>query len=145
MKLLGHTSPEMTMLYLDVALTDLQREFEAARSRPRHLAPQPKTPFTPRAGLDGLIDSLLGAQHVLDMFRRTLPNGTSRRRLDRLSNRLTKILSEARKPNTLKMRRDRPLMPTIRELSPRIGDAKWITSTESAFFVSALRWISERL
>jgi integrase len=97
MKLLGHTSPEMTMLYLDVALTDLQREFEAARSRPRHLVPQPKTPFTPRAGLDGLIDSLLGAQHVLEMFRRTLPNGTSRRRLDRLSNRLTKILSEARK------------------------------------------------
>lgn len=37
------------------------------------------------------------AQHVLEMFRRTLPNGTSRRRLDRLSNRLTKILSEARK------------------------------------------------
>jgi hypothetical protein len=30
------------------------------------------------------------------MFRRTLPNGTSRRSLDRLSNRLTKILSEAR-------------------------------------------------
>jgi len=84
MKLLGHTSPEITMLYLDMALTDLQREFE------------PKTPFTPRAGLDGLIDSLLGAQHVLEMFRRTLPNGTSRRRLDRLSNRLTKILSEAR-------------------------------------------------
>ena len=34
---------------------------------------------------------------VLEMFRRALPNGTSRRRLDRLSNRLTKILSEARK------------------------------------------------
>jgi integrase len=47
MKLLGHTSPEMTMRYLDVALTDLQREFELARSKPRHLAPQPKTPFTP--------------------------------------------------------------------------------------------------
>ena len=43
------------------------------------------------------IDSLLAAQHVLEMFRRSLPNGTSRRRLDRLSNRLTKILSEARK------------------------------------------------
>ena len=97
MKLLGHTSPEMTMRYLDVALNDLQREFELARSKPRHLVPQPKTPFTPRAGLDGLIDSLLAAQHVLEMFRRTLPNGTSRRRLDRLSNRLTKILSEARK------------------------------------------------
>jgi hypothetical protein len=34
MKLLGHTSPEMTMRYL-VALTDLQREFQLARSRPR--------------------------------------------------------------------------------------------------------------
>ncbi len=97
MKLLGHTSPEMTMRYLDVVLTDLQREFELARSKPRHLAPQPKTPFTPRAGLDGLIDSLLAAQHVLETFRRTLPNGTSRRRLDRLSNRLTKIVTEARK------------------------------------------------
>ena len=68
MKLLGHTSPEMTMRYLHVALTDLQREFELARAKPRHLAPQPRTPFTPRAGLDGLIDSLLAAQHVLECF-----------------------------------------------------------------------------
>ena len=97
MKLLGHTSPEMTMRYLDVALNDLQREFEMARSKPRHIVPQPKIPFTPRAGFDGLIDSLLAAQHVLEMFRRTLPNGTSRRHLDRLSNRLTKIVTEARK------------------------------------------------
>jgi integrase len=97
MKLLGHTSPEMTMRYLDVALNDLQREFEMARSKPRHLVPQPKIPFTPRAGFDGLIDSLLATQHVLEMFRRTLPNGTSRRHLDRLSNRLTKIVTEVRK------------------------------------------------
>jgi integrase len=97
MKLLGHTSPEMTMRYLDVALNDLQREFEMARSKPRHIVPQPKIPFTPRAGFDGLIDSLLAAQHVLELFRRTLPNETSRRHLDRLSNRLTKIVAEARK------------------------------------------------
>jgi hypothetical protein len=31
------------------------------------------------------------------MFRRALPNGSSRACLDRLSNRLTKILGEARK------------------------------------------------
>jgi integrase len=98
MKLLGHTSPEMTMQYLDVALNDLQREFQQARSKPRHLVPQPRVPSAPlRAGLGGVLDSLLTAQHVLEMFRRALPNGTSRRRLDRLSNRLTKILSEARK------------------------------------------------
>jgi site-specific recombinase XerD len=98
MKLLGHTSPEMTMRYVDVALTDLQREFQRARSQPRHLVPQPKLPSARlRAGLDGVIDSLLAAQHVLEMFRRALLNGPSRRCLDRLSNRLTKILSEARK------------------------------------------------
>ena len=57
MKLLGHTSPEMTMRYVDVALTDLQREFQRARSQPRHLVPQPKMPSARlRAGLDGVID-----------------------------------------------------------------------------------------
>jgi site-specific recombinase XerD len=98
MKLLGHTSPEMTMRYVDVALTDLQREFQRARSQPRHLVPQPKMPAARlRAGLDGVIDSLLAAQHVLEMFRRALPNGPSRACLDRLSNRLTKIRGQARK------------------------------------------------
>jgi integrase len=100
MKLLGHASPEMTMLYLDVTLTDLQREFHLARSQPRHLAPQPKTQLaSSRAGLEGVIDSLLTAQHVMEMFRRALPNSAPRRCLDRLSNRLTKILSEARELN----------------------------------------------
>ena len=101
MKLLGHTSPDMTMRYVDVALTDLQREYQLARSRPRHLVPQPKVPSTRiRAGLQGVIDSLLAAQHVLEMFRRVLPHGHSRARLDRLSNRLTKIVSETRKLRT---------------------------------------------
>jgi len=97
MKLLGHFSPKMTMQYLDVTLNDLQRAFELARSKPRHLVPQPKVSSAPlREGLDGVIDSLLAAQHVLEMFRRTLPKDTTRIRLNRLSNRLTKILIEAR-------------------------------------------------
>jgi integrase len=97
MKLLGHTDPGMTMRYLDVTLIDLQREFQLARSKPRHLAPQPKTSAIPlRIGIDGLIDSLLATQHVLEMFRRSLPNADKRRRLDRLANRLTKILAETR-------------------------------------------------
>ena len=76
MKLLGHVNPEMTMRYVDVAGDDLQREFHLARSQPRHLAPQPKAPsFSPRAGLDGVIDSLLFAQHAIEMFRRSLPDG----------------------------------------------------------------------
>jgi integrase len=100
MKLLGHRNPEMTMCYLDVALTDVQREFQLARSKPRHLMPQPKTSGHLRAGLDGVLDSLLGAQHALEMFRRRLPAGASRTCLDRLSNRLTKILTEAKKLKT---------------------------------------------
>jgi site-specific recombinase XerD len=101
MKLLGHTDPEMTMRYVDVALTDLQTEFYQARAHPKYLVPQSKTLAIPlRAGLDGVIDSLLASQHALEMFRRPLPKGTSRSCLDRLSNRLTKILKEARKLRT---------------------------------------------
>ena len=97
MKLLGHTSPEMTMQYLDVVLTDLQREFELARSKPRHRVPQPPVPSAPqRSGLHAVLDSLHTAQHMLELFGRSLPNGPSRRCLDRLSNRLSKILREAR-------------------------------------------------
>jgi integrase len=98
MKLLGHTSPQMTMHYVDVALTDLQREFRLASSKPRHLAPQPKiSPALQRQGLDGVIDSLLATQHAMVMFRRSLPASDSRSNLNRLANRLTKILVEIRK------------------------------------------------
>jgi integrase len=100
MKLLGHINPEMTMRYVDVAGSDLQREFHLARSQPRHLAPQPKAPnVSPHGGLDGVVDSLLFAQHAIEMFRRSLPNGDAKHRLDQLANRLTKILTETRKLN----------------------------------------------
>jgi len=100
MKLLGHKDPGMTMRYVEITANDLHREFRLARSQPRHLAPRPKAPIiTPRAGLDGIVDSLLFAQHAIEMFRRSLPDSPPRQCLDRLSNRLTKILSEARKLN----------------------------------------------
>ena len=100
MKMLGHTTPNMTLRYLEVSALDLQREFQLARSQPRHLVPTPKIPTSissPQPDLAGLLDSLHIAQHVLEMFRRTLPDGPPRRLLDRLANRLTKIASEARK------------------------------------------------
>ena len=101
MKLLGHVDPAMTMRYVDVALTDLEREFQLARSKPRHLAPQPRTSTaTARAGIDGLIDSLSAAQHVMEMYRRSLPNSHARDHLLRLSKRLFKILAEIRKLQT---------------------------------------------
>lgn len=100
MKLLGHKTPKMTLRYLEVSLADVQREFQLAQSQPRHLAPLPKTPSTsPAADLSGLLASLHAAQHVLEMFRRTLPDGPKRRLLERLANRLTKIASEAQTIN----------------------------------------------
>jgi site-specific recombinase XerD len=94
MKLLGHSSPDMTMRYLGIALPDLQREYQQARSQPRHLVPQPKPSNSSRADLPGLIQALRATQHVLEMFRRSLPDGAPRRHLSRLANRLTKILCE---------------------------------------------------
>jgi integrase len=98
MKLLGHNSPEMTMVYLDITLTDLQREFDLARSHPRHAAPPPPASASlARAGFAGVVDVLLTAQHVVEMYRRSLSEPHEQRLLDRLGNRLLKILTEIRK------------------------------------------------
>jgi site-specific recombinase XerD len=99
MKLLGHQSPNMTMRYVEVSLLDVEHEFQLARLQPRHLLPAPKiTPATAATpDLSSLLNCLRVAQHVLEMFRRTLPPGPHRRLLDRLANRLTKIVAEARK------------------------------------------------
>jgi integrase len=98
MKRLGHTSADMTMLYLDVTLTDLRREYERALSQPRHLIPTPKMPTTlSRSGAGGVVDSPVYAQHVLELFRRTSSDKPVRRSFDRIANRLSKILSQIRK------------------------------------------------
>ena len=99
MKLLGHKSPNMTLRYLEVSLLDVQHEFQLARRQPRHLVPTPKSPsagsHTP--DLSGVLGSLQVAQHVMEMFRRTLSSEPPRRLLNRLANRLMKIVAEARK------------------------------------------------
>ena len=60
--------------------------------------PKLSTPISgPQADLPGVLHSLQAAQHVLEMFRRSLPDGGDRRILDRLMNRFTKILSRVRK------------------------------------------------
>ncbi len=98
-KLLGHKSPQMTLHYLEITQQDLQREFHLARSHPRHLAPSPTiSPGpAPRPDLSGLIDSLMAAQHVLQIYRRNVTDPSARRLLDRLANRIVKILTQIRK------------------------------------------------
>jgi hypothetical protein len=52
--------------------------------------------FGERQGLDGIIDALIAAQHVMEMFRCSSPNSPARNRFLRLSKRLFKILAEIR-------------------------------------------------
>jgi len=101
MKLLGHESPKMTMRYVDVSLIDVEHEFRMARQQPRHLVPAPKAPSASSVTPDlaGFLASLNTTQHVLEMFRRTLPEEPRRSILERLANRLIKIAAEARKLN----------------------------------------------
>jgi len=101
MQLLGHKSPHMTMQYLEITQPDLQREFHLARTHPKHLAPSQTiaSASPPRADLASLIDSLKAAQHVLEMFRRSLAEDSPRRLLARVARRLVKILADTRKLN----------------------------------------------
>jgi len=98
-KLLAHKSPHMT--YLEITQQDLQREFHLALSNPRHVPPSRtiSSGSLPRAHLASLIDSLTVAQHVLEMYRRNVADPSARPLLDRLANRIVKILAEARKLN----------------------------------------------
>jgi integrase len=100
-KLLGHKSPHMTLEYLEITQQDLQREFHIALSHPRHLVPSHTTSpgAPPRPDLSSLIASLMNAQHVLEMYRRNVDDKSVRRLLDRLANRILKILAETRKLN----------------------------------------------
>ena len=102
MKLLGHTTPRMTMLYVDITRTDLQREYQLARSHPRHLVPTPRVPLSvtqPRANLASLLASLRASQHVLEMFRRATREDAARRLLTRVGNRLIKMVKELARLN----------------------------------------------
>jgi len=58
-----------------------------------------------RAGLDGVMDALLSAQHVLEMFRRAMPNGASRTGLARLSISRLRILISSLMNRVVRSRR----------------------------------------
>ena len=101
MKLLGHKSPDMTLEYLQITQQDLQREFHLALSHPRHLAASRALSLgsPARADSSSLIDSLTAAQHVLEMYRRSVADHSARHLLARLARRLAKILTETSKLN----------------------------------------------
>ena len=99
MKLLGHASPEMTMNYAELTPNDVYREFHQLRSSSRHRPPPPQASAASfLADLPSSLHAIQAAQHVLEMFRRTLTEADSASAvLGRMLNRLTKIAAELRK------------------------------------------------
>jgi Phage integrase family len=97
MKLLGHSTPEMTMDYIKLTQPDLRREYELARSHPKHLVPPPRVPLSltaAHANLATLLDFLRAIQHLLEMLRRAVPDDATRRLLARMGNRLIKMVAQ---------------------------------------------------
>ena len=101
MKLLGHSRPEMTMQYLKITLQDLQHEYRKAFANSPHLVPSPCAlpASSSRADLPSLLNSLDTAAHILEMFRRALPDGSERRLLRRIGKRIAKIIAQLRPLN----------------------------------------------
>jgi len=96
-QLLGHKCLTMTLRYVQVSQNDLQREFHTARLKlamPHPPLPLVATEPNPSTGLPAVCLSLATTQHLLEMYRRQLPDGAIRRKLDRLANRLSKISAE---------------------------------------------------
>jgi len=58
----------MTMPYVEMTANDLQRELRLARSSLAISSHTPWRHITPRAGLDGIVESLLFAQPAILMF-----------------------------------------------------------------------------
>ena len=102
MLLLGHKDIRMTMRYLQVTQTDLQRQFHLARHnalQPHHVPTGPLPPgnSSAMADLPAVRDCLKAARHILEMHRRKLRDEPVRRSLQRLAKRLLTIDSELKR------------------------------------------------
>ena len=98
-ELLGHRDIRMTMVYVQVTQTDLQREYHEARQNLSRLHLMPALPVPPAvllttSNIPTVLQSLSATCHLLEMFRRQLTNKKASRNLARLANRLAKIAAE---------------------------------------------------
>jgi site-specific recombinase XerD len=94
MQLLGHKDIRMTLRYLQVTQQDLHREFHTARQRAAqpHQVPVLAVPHSaPSADPPGIRQAITATRHLLEMYRRGLPDEKTRRRLQRLDKRLLEI------------------------------------------------------
>jgi site-specific recombinase XerD len=94
MQLLGHKDIRMTLRYVQVTQQDLQREFHAARQRaaqPHQVPVLSAIHSATAADLPGIRQALTATRHLLEMYRRGIPDQKTRRRLQRLDRRLLDV------------------------------------------------------
>ena len=93
MQLLGHKDIRMTLRYVEVTQLDLQREFHTAHQRAASpdRVPVLSVPHSATTDLPGIRQALAATRHLLEMYRRGLPDEKTRRRLQRLDRRLLDI------------------------------------------------------
>jgi site-specific recombinase XerD len=98
MLILGHSNINMTMRYVKVVQTDLQREYHRARQALENLHKLPQLPKLVDIEFTGAIPAirtlLATTRHALDMHRRSTADPSARLKLNRLINRLAKIAAE---------------------------------------------------
>jgi hypothetical protein len=97
MQLLGHKDIRMTLRYVQVTQQDLQREFHSAC---RHaVQPHPVPVLTvpncaTSADPSGIRQAIEATRHLLEMYRRGLPDQKIQRRLQRLDRRLLAVAKQ---------------------------------------------------
>jgi site-specific recombinase XerD len=98
MQLLGHKEIRMTLRYLKVTQLDLQREFHLARQTAAQLHLVPLLPLpdvlSATADLDGIQRALRATRHLLEMYRRTFSDESTRRHIHRLDRRLLNVADQ---------------------------------------------------
>jgi hypothetical protein len=97
MQLLGHKDIRMTLRYVQVTQQDLQREFHTARQHTAHPHPVPVLTVpncAPSADPPGIRQAIAATRHLLEMYRRGLPDQKTRRRLQRLDGRLLAVADQ---------------------------------------------------
>ena len=98
MKLLGHKTIRMTLRYVQVTQRDLQREFHRARRNAvqLHRMPDLSVSSIPSATSDlpGIRRTLATTRHLWEMYRRQRKDEASKRKLQRLAQRLRTVALE---------------------------------------------------
>jgi integrase len=100
-ELLGHRSIRMTLRYVKVSQSDIQEQYHEARKNIAERYVVPKLPM-PEAKAMGLLDiaaireSIAGASHLLEMYRRHLHDDALGVQLKRLATRLASVSKKLR-------------------------------------------------